>query len=66
MRTNTSISKKLRNFWNYTICCLVKVRNVLYIIREVGGWAGIKNGDWGRVVMVKTVIICLRLSVWAQ
>ena len=29
-------------------------------------WAGIKNGGGGRVVMVKTIIICVRLSVWAQ
>ena len=35
------------------------------ISREVGGWAGIKNGVRGRVVMVKTIIICVRLSVWA-
>ena len=32
----------------------------------VRGWAGIKNGGWDRVVMIKTVIICVRLSVWAQ
>ena len=30
------------------------------------GWAGIKNGDWDKVVMIKTIIICVRLSVWAQ
>ena len=34
--------------------------------REVGGWAGIKNGGWARVVMVKTIIICAKLSVWTQ
>ena len=32
----------------------------------VRGWAGIKNGGWGRVVMIKTIIICVRLSVWAH
>ena len=30
------------------------------------GWAGIKNGGWGRVVMIKIIIICVRLSAWAQ
>ena len=33
---------------------------------EVGGWAGIRNGVRGRVVMAKTIIICVRLSAWAQ
>ena len=33
---------------------------------KVDGWAGIKNGGRGKVVMVKTIIICVRLSVWAQ
>ena len=37
-----------------------------FISREVGGWAGKNNADRGRVVMVKTIIICVRLSVWAQ
>ena len=37
-----------------------------FISREVGGWAGRKNGGWGRVVMVKSIVICVRLSVWAQ
>ena len=37
----------------------------LFLSREVGGWTGIKNGGWGRVVMVRTLIICVRLSVWA-
>ena len=37
-----------------------------FISREVGGWAGIKNGGGGLVVMVKAIIICVRLSVWAQ
>ena len=32
----------------------------------VRGWAGIKNGGWGRVVMIKTIIISVRLSVWSQ
>ena len=36
------------------------------ISREVGCWAGIKNGGWGRVVMVKTIISCVMVSVWAQ
>ena len=36
------------------------------ISREVGGRAGIKNGGWSRVVMVKNIIICVRLSVRAQ
>ena len=30
---------------------------------KVDGWAGIKNGGRGKVVMVKTIIICVRLSV---
>ena len=42
------------------------VHQLAFISREVGGWAGIKNGGWGRVVMVKSIIICVRLSVWAQ
>ena len=29
-----------------------------FIRREVSGWTGIKNGVRGRVVMVKTIIIC--------
>ena len=37
-----------------------------FLSREVGGWAGKKNGSRGRVVTVKTIIICVRLSVWAQ
>ena len=36
------------------------------ISREEGGWADINNGGLGRVVMVKTIIICVRLSVWAK
>ena len=32
----------------------------------VRGWAGIKNGCRSRVVMIKTIIICVRLSVWAH
>ena len=36
------------------------------ISREEGGWANIKNGGQDRVVMVKTIIICVRLRVWAQ
>ena len=31
-----------------------------------GGWAGIKNCGQGGVVMVKTINICVRLSVLAQ
>ena len=42
------------------------VHQLAFISREVGGWTGIKNGAWGRLVMVKTIIICVRLSVWAQ
>ena len=42
------------------------VHYLAFFSREVGGWAGIKNGGWSRVVMVKTIIICVRLSVWAQ
>ena len=29
----------------------------------VRGWAGIKNGGWGKVVMIKILIICVTLSV---
>ena len=36
------------------------------ICTEEGEWADIKNGGQGRVVTVKTIIICVRLSVWAQ
>ena len=25
-----------------------------------------KDGSWGRVVMVKTIIICVKLGVWTQ
>ena len=42
------------------------LRMLAFLSREVGGWAGGKNGGWGRVVTVKTIIICVRLSVWAQ
>ena len=42
------------------------VHQLAFISREAGGWTGIKNGGRGRVVMVKTIIICVRLSVWAQ
>ena len=42
------------------------VYQLTFVSREVGGWAGIKNGGQGRVVMVKTIVICVRLSVWAQ
>ena len=31
-----------------------------------GGWANINNGGLGSVVMVKTINICVRLSVWAK
>ena len=39
------------------------VHEPAFISREVDGWAGIKNGGRGRVVIVKTIIICVRLSV---
>ena len=39
---------------------------LLDINREEGGWADIKNGGQGGVVMIKTMIICVRLSVRAQ
>ena len=42
------------------------VHELVFISKEVGGWVGIKNGGWGRVVIVKTIIICVRLSVWSQ
>ena len=42
------------------------VRELPCITREEGGWADIKNGGQGREVMVKTIIIYARLSVWAQ
>ena len=42
------------------------VHQLAFISREVGGWAGIKNDGWGMVVMVKTIIICVKLSIWAQ
>ena len=42
------------------------VHQLAFLSKEVGGWAGKKNGGRGRVVMVKTIIICVRLSVWAQ
>ena len=42
------------------------VHLLAFISRELGGWTGIKNGGRGRVVMVKAIIICVRLSVWAQ
>ena len=38
----------------------------LVLLEKKGGWADIKNGGQGRVVMVKTIIIYARLSVWAQ
>ena len=34
-----------------------------FLSREKGGWAGIKNGGCGRLAMVKTIIICVRMSV---
>ena len=36
------------------------------ISTEEGGSADIKDGGQGRVVMVKTMIIYVRLSVWPQ
>ena len=42
------------------------VHQLAFISREAGGWADLKNGGGGRVVVVKTIIICVRLSVWAQ
>ena len=42
------------------------VHQLAFISREVGGWGSIKNGGWGRVVMVKTIIIYARLSVSVQ
>ena len=42
------------------------VHQLAFITREVGGCAGIKNGGRGKVVMVKTIIIYVRLSVQAQ
>ena len=44
----------------------VVVCELPYISREEGGWADIKNGGQDRMVMPKTIIICVRLSVWAQ
>ena len=41
------------------------VRELPCISRE-GEWADIKSGSLGRVVMVKTIIICVTLSVWAK
>ena len=35
------------------------------ISREEGGWTYIMKSGGGRVVMVKTIIISVRLSVWA-
>ena len=34
------------------------VYQLAFISREVGGWAGIKNGGQSRVVMVKTNYLC--------
>ena len=42
------------------------VHQLAFISREVRGWAGVKNGGGARVVVVKTIIIRIRLSVWAQ
>ena len=41
-------------------------KELAFLSREVAGWAGVKNGCRGRVVMVKTIIICVRLSLYAQ
>ena len=37
------------------VCWLVRIS------REEGGWADIKKGDGGGVVMVKAIIICVRV-----
>ena len=42
------------------------VSRLACISKEEGGWADIMKGTGGRVVVVKTIIICVRLSVWAQ
>ena len=41
-------------------------KDILIWAMKIGGRAGIKNGGRGMVVMVKTIIICVRPSVWAQ
>ena len=46
--------------------CIVLWRKRGDRFEVVHGWAGIKNGGWDRVVMIKTIIICIRLSAWAQ
>ena len=39
------------------------VRRLACFSREEGGWAHMKKGGEGRVVMVKTIIIRVKLSV---
>ena len=41
-------------------CVMGKERDRFEVVR---GWAGIKNGGQGSVVMIKTIIICVTLSV---
>ena len=41
------------------------VHSLTCISRE-GGWADIKKSGGGRVVIVKTIIIYVKLSVWAH
>ena len=38
------------------------VRWLACISKEEGGWVNIKKGDGCRVVMVKTISICVKLS----
>ena len=43
-----------------------EVVHELPCINREGGWANINNGGLGSVAMVKTINICVRLSVWAK
>ena len=36
------------------------------ISREEGGWADIMKSGGGRVVIVKTIVIYVKLTVWAH
>ena len=42
------------------------VHSLTCISREEGGWADIMKSGGGRVVIVKTIIIYVKLSVWAH
>ena len=53
-------------FWEKKGSSFDMVHSLTCISSEEGGWADIMKSGGGRVVIVKTIIIYVKLSVWAH